>query len=149
MAEVGDWVLLDENAVSVEVLQVFPNQKAMVAIGEITTIVEMSRLTKAQVQKKGNTKPKGKSTDWVGKRASFESKIDIRGMRAEEAMVFMDSWLDEAILLNINSLEIIHGKGNGVLRNIIRTQIKKIFPSAKMEDGPVDFGGAGITLVKI
>ena len=54
------------------------------------------------------------------KKAGFDIKLDLRGKRAEEVIPILDRWLDEAILLEEKDLTILHGKGNGVLRQITR-----------------------------
>ena len=79
----------------------------------------------------------------------FEPNIDIRGMRAEEALSFVKSWVDEAVLINRKELEILHGTGNGILRQIIRDYLSSVREVSSFNDAHVDFGGSGKTLIKM
>lgn len=122
---------------------------AELQIGALTSFVKLSRLEK--VNKKAYKKQgqeTGKSgMDYSSKMADFEAKLDLRGKRAEEVIPILDRWMDEAILLGIPELQILHGKGHGVLREIARNHLSTFKEVASMKDEHVDRGGAGITLV--
>ena len=81
--------------------------------------------------------------------AKFSPKIDVRGMRAEETLQILESYIDEAVLLGIRQLTILHGKGNGVLRHVIRQFLSKRSGVSQFYDDAVERGGAGITLVEM
>lgn len=80
---------------------------------------------------------------------SFKQEIDVRGMRADEALNAVQHYLDDAILVGASQVRILHGKGNGILRTLIR-QYLSTEPNVKdYHDEHVQFGGAGITVVDL
>jgi DNA mismatch repair protein MutS2 len=81
--------------------------------------------------------------------AKFSPKIDVRGMRAEEALQTLESYMDEAALLSIHQVTILHGKGNGILRHVIRQFLSKRQEVKQFYDDAVERGGAGITVVEM
>lgn len=70
-------------------------------------------------------------------------------MRAEEALPHLTHWVDEAILLSQKELQIVHGKGNGVLREICRNALKNYAEVTHIRDEHADRGGAGVTLFNL
>ena len=78
---------------------------------------------------------------------SFGSRIDVRGMRGEEALYEIEKVLDRALMAGFPSLKIIHGKGDGILRKLIREYLRKYSQVKRMEDEHADRGGDGITYV--
>jgi DNA-nicking Smr family endonuclease len=83
------------------------------------------------------------------KRLTFKSEIDIRGKRAEEAIQIIQEFIDEAIMFEVSQLRILHGKGNGILKEIIRSYLKAEPMVKSFKDEHVDFGGAGITVINL
>jgi DNA mismatch repair protein MutS2 len=81
------------------------------------------------------------------KQSQFASSLDIRGKRVEEAIPMLDQFLDDAILLGQAELNILHGKGEGILRQVIREKLKSTKAVASFTDAHADRGGAGITVV--
>jgi len=122
---------------------------AELKMGALTSFVKLSRLEK--VNKKAFKQQSQVSSysgfDYTSKRANFNAKIDLRGKRAEEVISLLDSWLDEAILLDAKELQVLHGKGNGVLRQITRNHLGTFKEVASCRDEHVERGGAGITVV--
>lgn len=122
---------------------------AELKMGALTSFVKLSRLEK--VNKKA-FKQQGQVSsysgfDYTSKRADFSAKIDLRGKRAEEVIPLLDNWLDEAIILDAKDLQVLHGKGNGVLRQITRNHLDSMKEVASCRDEHVERGGAGITIV--
>ena len=78
---------------------------------------------------------------------AFQLVLDIRGKRAEEAQSLLQHYIDDAIVLNINEVRILHGKGNGILRQITREYLAGIKEVKKFQDAPLESGGSGITMV--
>lgn len=78
----------------------------------------------------------------------FELKIDVRGQRADEALSNIKRYVDEAILLSVAEVEILHGKGNGILRDIIREHLNATPEVKGFRDAALDSGGHGITIVR-
>jgi DNA mismatch repair protein MutS2 len=77
----------------------------------------------------------------------FELTLDLRGKRADEAHALLQRYIDDAILLNIPEVRILHGKGNGILRQITRDYLSSVKEVRKFGDEELERGGAGITVV--
>ncbi len=80
---------------------------------------------------------------------NFHSEIDIRGMRGEEALETITHYIDDAILVGASRVRILHGTGNGILRQLIRKYLHTVPQVISARDEDVRFGGAGITVVGI
>ena len=80
---------------------------------------------------------------------SFKQDLDIRGMRGDEALNAVTYFIDDAILLGVSRVRILHGKGNGILRQLIRQYLGTIPNVTHYADEHVQFGGAGITVVDL
>ena len=85
--------------------------------------------------------------DIGAKRSVFRPEIDLRGKRADEVLPLLDAFMDDAVLLAAHELRILHGKGEGVLRKMIRDQLSRNRNVASIADEHADRGGAGITVV--
>ena len=83
------------------------------------------------------------------RRAHFHQDIDVRGMRGDEALTAVQYFIDDAILIGVTHVRILHGKGNGILRQLIRQYLGTIPNILSFRDEHVQFGGAGITVVEI
>lgn len=152
--EPGDVVKLEGQAVPGEVLSL-NGPEAMVAFGQLITTVKSSRLTRiSRKQYKKETRP----TDFVSsslsarirdKKLSFRPDIDVRGMRGDEALERVLTHLDEALLCGARTVKILHGKGDGILRRMIRQQINTLPFVNRYYDEDIRFGGAGITVVEM
>ncbi|MFA6277946.1 MAG: Smr/MutS family protein, partial [Pedobacter sp.] len=78
---------------------------------------------------------------------NFRPELDLRGMRSENAVQEVENYLDKAIMLGFPSIKLIHGKGDGILRKLIREHLKKYKEVTHLEDEHADRGGDGITYV--
>ena len=74
---------------------------------------------------------------------------DVRGQRAEEMVHNLEEYLDEAEMLGVSNLRILHGKGNGILRSVVRQYLAKRQNVTEFHDEMLELGGAGITVVKL
>jgi len=81
------------------------------------------------------------------KMADFKMSIDIRGKKAEEAQQAITRYIDQAILLRVNEVKILHGKGDGVLRNILHANLRDNPDVVSFEDESLERGGHGVTVV--
>jgi DNA mismatch repair protein MutS2 len=100
----------------------------------------------------GNTTQKKRGIgglDLAQRQKSFKSELDVRGKRPEEVLTILDAFMDDAIVLGNVNLKIIHGKGHGVLRGIIRTHLKTYRNIESINDEHVERGGTGITLITL
>ena len=80
--------------------------------------------------------------------ARFKPSIDLRGKRAWEAMEEIQRYIDDAILLSVKEVSILHGKGDGILRQIIREYLQGVDEIEQFRDAHVERGGQGITIVR-
>jgi DNA mismatch repair protein MutS2 len=85
--------------------------------------------------------------DLQRKLSQFELTLDLRGKRADEAHALLQRYIDDAILLNIPEVRILHGKGNGILRQITREYLSHVKEVKKYGDEELERGGAGVTVV--
>jgi DNA mismatch repair protein MutS2 len=136
-----------------EVLDI-SGKTAIVSFGMIKTNVKIDRLehTDAPIQKT-NTASSFVSTQTQDhvyeKKLDFKQDIDVRGMRGDEAIQAVTYFIDDAILLGISRVRILHGTGNGILRTLIRQYLAGVPGVANYKDEHVQFGGAGITVVDL
>lgn len=87
--------------------------------------------------------------DMNARMANFRITIDVRGKRADETEMLIQRYIDEAIMLHVSEVRILHGKGNGVLRSIIRNYLSGIPEVRHFSDASLETGGSGITLVTL
>jgi DNA mismatch repair protein MutS2 len=122
---------------------------ASVQFGEMKTMVKLDRLEKitAAVEKDISKKMRSVGINIYEKQSQFSSTLDVRGKRVDEVTSLIDQFMDTAILLGQGEVKILHGKGEGVLRKVIREQLKKYNQVASMSDEHVERGGDGITVV--
>lgn len=151
----GDLVRIEEMDIIGELLQVNEHE-AVVAFNAVklrTSPEKLTKLSKKEVKKETRqTVVRQRSTvmaDINEKVAQFKLTIDVRGKRAEEAMEQVGKYLDEAMLLSIKEVNVLHGKGNGILRRVLREALSKMKEVASFEDAPAEAGGHGITRVRL
>ncbi len=83
------------------------------------------------------------------RRLNFRQDIDVRGMRGDEALNAVMYFIDDAILVGMSRVRILHGTGNGILRQLIRQYLATVPNVTHFQDEHVQFGGAGITVVDL
>ncbi len=80
---------------------------------------------------------------------NFKPEIDVRGFRADEALLKVQRFVDDALLVGSSQLRILHGKGNGILRQEIQRFLRTMPYVKSVRDEHVQFGGAGVTVVEL
>ena len=132
-------------------VQKIKGKQAEVLFGSMKSIVSSDKLQKANASPQVSYQKKVKKLgiDLSDKMANFNHEISIRGMRADEAMNEVEAFIDEALLVGADEVRIVHGKGHGVLREIVRTVTKGHPSIASIEDEHADRGGAGISVIKL
>ena len=80
---------------------------------------------------------------------AFKPTIDIRGERLESAINIVTRFVDDAIMVGADEIKILHGKGNGILREEIRKYLNSTGVVKSLRDEDIQFGGSGITVVNI
>ena len=148
----GDKVRLVNQETIGEVLDV-NGDSIMVAFGNMITTVKEVRLLKISADEaEKSVKPSSRSTfgyNLSERKLSFRPDIDVRGKRAEEAIEIVKKFVDEAVMVSVRDLRILHGKGNGILKQVIRDFLHTMDVVKYCKDEHVDRGGAGITLVEL
>ena len=80
---------------------------------------------------------------------NYHQDLDVRGMRGDEAVNTVMHFIDDSILIGMSRVRILHGTGNGILRQLIRQYLNTVPNVTKARDEHVQFGGAGITVVDL
>ena len=152
---IGDVVKLkDGGSVAGEILEI-NGKNITVGFGAIKSVVKIDKLERANRSqlKKQNTKTQYYSSptnDMIrNKQLSFSSELDVRGMRGDEAIETVAAFIDTAILSGYSNLRILHGTGNGILQQLIRSYLKKITAVKSFREEDIQLGGAGITVVEL
>lgn len=144
---VGDWVQLINTETMGQVLEI-NRGNLVLALGDLRSVVKKER-----VQKISNKQAKkvvqsnsfsGRISDAIG---SFSAELDLRGMRGENAIQELEKYMDKSIMLGFPFIKLIHGKGDGILRKLIREYLRKYSEVNRVEDEHADRGGDGITYV--
>ncbi|MGE0078934.1 MAG: endonuclease MutS2 [Bacteroidales bacterium] len=151
---IGDKVKIAGQSLMGEVVSL-SSQSASVAFGNMITVVQLDRLEKISTNefRKANKTVEQPTTgagfDTYKRRLNFKSDIDIRGYRADEAIESVQDLIDDALMLSISRVRILHGKGNGILRQVIRDYLRNAPGVKSYADEHIEFGGTGITIVDI
>lgn len=146
---VGARVRLKDSTTIGEVLEL-QKQEAVVAIGGLRMTVKASKLEVISQAEARKVQRLTVSHQAVSQALSdFTSNIDLRGFRGMEALQELDRFLDKAVMAGYNSLHILHGKGDGILRKLIREHLRKQSFVAGFESEHADRGGDGITIVTL
>ena len=148
--KVGDWVQVKDNGAIAEVLNL-KNKEAEISIGDLKSMVKLSRLEKvsrSEVRKKTHSKS-STAYQTQQKLLDFSTNLDLRGKRGEEVLPLIQNFIDEGYMLGIKELRIVHGKGDGILREITRNLLRTMPNVQKVQDEHADRGGAGVSLVTL
>ncbi len=141
----GDWVKLMDSETTGQVIELMKDN-VVIAIGDLRTVAKRKRVVK--VSRSAVPKEVRKSfNNHTNDLANFSPEIDVRGMRTEDALNSIERLFDRALMMGFGNLKIIHGKGDGILRKMVRQYLKKYDQVDRMEDEHADRGGDGITYV--
>ena len=148
---VGDTVRM-RGLTTVGTVESISGKEATVVFGDVRTKVKTSRLehtVKAPEDSKPATFGISRETRQTidSHKLNFHQDLDVRGMRGDEALNAVQHFIDDAILVGMSRVRILHGKGNGILRQLIRQYLQSIPNVTGCKDEHVQFGGAGITVV--
>jgi DNA mismatch repair protein MutS2 len=150
--QVGDYVRM-KGQTSVGELMGMQGKNAIVAFGMIKSTVKLDTLDKVsknQVKRETakSTFVSSQTSDQIyDKKLNFKQEIDVRGMRADEALQAVMYFIDDAIQVSVSRVRILHGTGTGALRQVIRDYLRTVNGVSNYQDEHVQFGGAGITVV--
>lgn len=149
---INDFVTMEGNSTIGQILSI-DNKYATVAFGLLKTKVEIKKLQKSQVKslpKQEKSFVSRTTTDEMRNRQlNFKQEIDVRGMRADEAIQAVTYFIDDATQFSARQVRILHGTGTGILKVRIREYLNAIPNVKSYRDEHVQFGGAGITVVEL
>ncbi|MGL1888986.1 MAG: endonuclease MutS2 [Reichenbachiella sp.] len=150
--KVGDKVQIVSSGAVGEVVSIKKNQLEL-QLGGLSSRVKLKDVVKVSSKEfKKTTDDRVKQMtgiDLNSKMAHFSATLDIRGVYADEAIGKVENYIDEAMLLGYNEVKILHGKGHGVLRDLVRNLLRENKKITSAKDEHVERGGAGITVVTI
>jgi len=150
--KVGDTVVM-EGQTTPGIVESIKRKNVVVNFDSVKIVVKLDKLLhiKPVKDKKQiiNQRHQGIMKDINRRAADFSPYLDIRGKRAEEALDILRKWIDEALLTGNRSLEVLHGKGDGVLRQILRDYLSGVEEVSRFKDAALDFGGSGKTIIEL
>ncbi len=150
---VGDSVRI-KGLTTVGLVESLQGKMATVVFGDMRTKLRTERLEHAERPQPTDSpvfQSVGRQTRETidGRKLNFKQDIDVRGMRGDEALNAVTYFIDDAILLGMNRVRILHGTGTGILRQLIRQYLSTVPNVSHYADEHVQFGGAGITVVDL
>ncbi|MBO7168104.1 MAG: Smr/MutS family protein, partial [Bacteroidaceae bacterium] len=150
--EVGATVRI-KGQTSIGTIVAIKGKQATVTFGVMRTLVDLKRLERSKEAPKQETTQtvvvSRQTQDSIRqKHLDFRQEIDVRGMRADEALQAVTYFIDDALLVNVSRVRILHGTGTGALRQVIRQYLSTVSGVVSAHDEHVQFGGAGITVVE-
>ena len=149
--KVGDTVCIDEMEIVGEIVAISDTDATILfdTVKLRTSPDKLRKMSRAE-GRKAIRKWQSKLADDLSEKAEhFDLTLDVRGKRAEEALDSLAKYLDEAKLLSVKEISILHGKGNGILRKVIREYLSRDHDVAHFADASLETGGAGITRVTL
>ena len=149
----GDTVRI-KGLTSVGKIESIDGKMATVIFGDMRTKMRTERLEHAEMPKREEPKTYAAvSRDTReaidNRKLNFKQDLDVRGMRGDEAITAVTYFIDDAILVGMSRVRILHGTGSGILRQLIRQYLATVPAVTSFRDEHVQFGGAGITVVDL
>ena len=154
---IGSYVKMKGQSIvgQIESLQ---GKNATCVFGQLKTRVKLSQLEPAEKPKENSQQLKGQALtpemrrmreEIDSRRNHFRPETDLRGMRGDEALDTLTHFMDDAIMVGMPTVRILHGKGDGILRHLVRQYLSTLKGIKSFRDESVQFGGAGITVVEL
>ena len=145
--KIGDFVKLRSGGATGKVASL-GRKDAIIEMGSLRVTVKLRDLQHANKPLE-IIQQKRVNTEMIAKAAKFEPKIDVRGMRREEVLEMVQVFMDEAIVSSADTLQIIHGKGSGILRSAVRQKVREYKEVIGMMHEVPKRGGDGVTIVSL
>lgn len=149
---INDYVTMDGNSTIGQIVSI-DNKYATVIFGMLKTKVEIKKLKKSQapthLKQEKSFVSQTTNDEMRNRQLNFKQEIDVRGMRADEAIQAVTYFIDDATQFNAHQVRILHGTGTGILKVRIREYLNAIPNVKSYRDEHVQFGGAGITIVEL
>ena len=149
----GDAVRMIDTMAAGEIISI-KGKKAEVETGSLRFQVpldKIERISRAELKKsiRSNRTYRENDPGLVQRNINFKPEIDIRGVRGEEAITLVQELIDNALIVQHRNLRILHGKGNGILRQLVREYLATCGVVKIFRDEHIEFGGSGITVVEM
>ena len=145
--EVGDYVRFKTGG-DISTVESIHKNNAIIIVGALRMTVKLRDLQKAGAPVTAPVKGKI-NADTVVTTANFVNKLDLRGMRRDEAIKTVELFVDEALIANGSTLEIIHGKGDGILRRAVKQKLREYKAVQSVKHGDPKGAGDGVTIVEL
>lgn len=150
---VGDSVRI-KGLSSVGVIESTTGKHAVVIFGDVRTKIKLDKLERGKPSHTPSSDIHASISRTTReaidkKKLNFKQDLDVRGMRGDESLTAVSYFIDDAILVGVNRVRILHGTGNGILRRLIRDYLSTIPKVTGFRDEDIRFGGAGITVVDL
>lgn len=151
--QVGDKVKVKGRDIIGEILQM-GGTWVNISVGDIISKVSkesIERISNKEFSNVVKSQPKQMSNHSAGlseRKLNFKPTIDIRGERLNEALEIVSRFIDDALMVGMPEVKILHGKGNGILKEEIRKYLRAIPGVESCKDEDIQYGGSGITVVK-
>ena len=152
--KVGEKVRIKDNGMVGEVAKV-STKAVTVIVGNITSKLPLDRVERITaneykaVAKAPDTRPRQVwDQSLTQRKAAFRPELDVRGARVNEALESVMKYIDDAIMLGVPSVRILHGKGTGALHEEIQKYLRTVPGVVSVGDEHVQMGGSGVTVVK-
>ena len=143
--DIGSTVKIPNSNATGEVIQI-RKDKAVVLAGIMKSTYPISELKPIKAKKKEKSKV---HVGFVNRQQSFAMEKDVRGMRAEEAIKEIETWIDDAVVIGVTNLRLIHGKGNGILKQLVRDYFGSRSYIKRISYEDVRMGGEGVSLIEL
>jgi DNA mismatch repair protein MutS2 len=151
--KVGDAVRMIDTLAAGEIVEIKENM-IQVETGSFRFVVssdKVERISRSELRKSLKSGQVYRETDTAlqQRKLNFKPEIDIRGVRGDEAIRQVQDLIDNALMVQHRNLRILHGKGNGILRQLVRQYLATVDVVKSFRDEHVDMGGSGITVVEM
>ncbi len=148
----GDPVRMKDTLAAGEVIKIREGL-VQVETGNLTIFVpvdKIERISRSELKKSTRSSQSNEFQSEINqKKMRFKPEIDIRGVRGEEAIGQVRDLIDNAVIVQYKNLRILHGKGNGILRQLVREYLATVDVVKSFRDEHIEFGGSGITVVEM
>lgn len=149
----GDAVRMIETMAAGKVIKI-ENKMVLIEAGSLIISLpfdKVEKISRAELKKSIRANQPVRETDPMieMRKRNFKPEIDIRGVRGDEAINQVRDFIDNALIVRHKDLRILHGKGNGILRQLVREYLETVDVVRSFRDESVEFGGSGITVVEL
>ena len=152
--KVGEKVKVKDNGMVGEVVRV-SNKAVTVAVGNITSKMPLDKVERIssneyKAARKDSVTPRSviDNSGLRERRLRFSPELDVRGERVSDALDIVIHYIDDAVMLGVGSVRIIHGKGTGALRDELQKYLRTVPGVGSVHDEHIQFGGSGVTIVE-